>query len=279
MGPAAAKGKLRPTIVDGIFYPAQKGKLRSQVEALLTRSKTPEGRLYAVISPHAGYSYAGDVIASAFRAIAKRKVKTVVLLGPVHRDPLEGVFLPESEEFDTPLGSVSVDMEAVNALASAGGIFTTSEIPHLEEHCIEVQLPFIIHLFPEASIVPLLIGEMKLKTIQALSDALAAAFKRGAEDTVFIASANMASYMRGTDMQKESETMKGLILQRDWRGIAAAVEKGGLSSCGTAGVAALLNMGGDGLSVDLLAEADSRAVDGDRNRGVHYASFGLRKTD
>jgi AmmeMemoRadiSam system protein B len=279
MGPAAAKGKSRPTIVDGIFYPAQRAKLRAQVESLLSRSKTPEGRCFAVVSPHAGYSYAGDVIAAAFRAIQLRQVKTAVLIGPVHRDPLEGIFLPESEEFATPIGTLNVDMEAVHKLASFSGIFTQSDLPHLEEHCIEVQLPFIAHMFPEASIVPLLIGEAKLKTIQTLSEALRLTFQSADDYTVFIASANMASYMRGTDMQNESEAMKRLIAERDWRGIASAVEKGGISSCGTAGIAALLCMGGDGLKVELLAEADSRAVDGDRARGVHYASFGLDREE
>jgi AmmeMemoRadiSam system protein B len=279
MGTAAAKGKTRPTIVDGIFYPAQRAKLRTLVESLLSRSKTPEGRNFAVVSPHAGYSYAGDVIASAFRAIRLRPVKTAVLIGPVHRDPLEGVFLPESEEFSTPLGTLPVNMDVVRRLATIGSIFTESDVPHLEEHCIEVQLPFLMHMFPEASIVPLLIGEAKLKTIQALSDALRLTFENAEDYTVFIASANMASYMRGTDMQNESETMKRLIADRDWRGIASAVEKGGISSCGTAGIAALLCMGGDGLNVELLAEADSRAVDGDRARGVHYASFGFSKEE
>jgi AmmeMemoRadiSam system protein B len=276
MGPAAAKGKTRPPIVDGIFYPAQRAKLRSLVESLLSRSKTPEGSRFAVVSPHAGFAYAGDVIAAAFRAIQRRKIKTAVLIGPVHRDPQEGIFLPESEEFTTPMGALAVDTDAVRKLAQAG-IFSVNDLPHLEEHCIEVQLPFILHLFPGASIVPMLIGEVKLKTIQTLSEALKSTFKGVEDETVFIASANMASYMRGTDMQSEAEAMKKLILERDWKEIAAAVEKGGISSCGTAGIAALLCMGGSGLGVELLAEADSRATDGDRTRGVHYASFGLAK--
>jgi AmmeMemoRadiSam system protein B len=279
MGPAAAEGKTRPTIVDGIFYPAQRSRLRSQVETLLSRSKTPQGRCFGVVSPHAGYSYAGEVIASAFRSIQLREVKTAVLIGPVHRDPLEGIFLPESEEFSTPFGPLPVDVEAVRKLAAYDRSFVTSDVPHLEEHCIEVQLPFVAHLFPKALIVPLLIGETKMKTIQALSDALGSTFQNAALDTVFIVSANMASYMRGTDMEKESEIMKRLILERDWRGIASAVEKGGISSCGTAGIAALLCLGGESLRVELLLEADSRAVDGDQARGVHYASFGLTKED
>jgi AmmeMemoRadiSam system protein B len=200
-------------------------------------------------------------------------VKTAVLIGPVHRDPLEGIFLPESEEFTTPLGPLAVDMKAVKKLASHGSAFVTTDVPHLEEHCIEVQLPFITHLFPGASIVPLLIGEATLKTIQTLADALRSTFED--DGVVYVVSANMASYMRGTDMKNESETMKRLIMDRDWRGIAAAVEKGGISSCGTAGIAALFRLGGDHLRVELLKEADSQAVDGDRTRGVHYASYGI----
>jgi AmmeMemoRadiSam system protein B len=273
MGLTAAKGKIRPTIVDGIFYPAERGKLRALVKELLSRSPAPQAGCYGAVSPHAGYSYAGEVMASAFRSISLRKVKTAVLIGPVHRDPVRGIFLPESEQFATPLGPVDVDRDAVARLLEANPVFATSDVPHLEEHCLEVQLPFLAHLFPELSIVPLLIGEESLKTVEILSKALRLTFESARDYTVFIATANMASYMRGKGTQNESETLMRMVEERDWRGIASAGSDGGISSCGTAGIAALLSLGGIGTRVTRLAVSDSRAVDGDPHRAVHYASF------
>ncbi len=273
MGLTAAKGKIRPTIVDGIFYPAERGKLRDLVEGLLSRSPAPPADSFGVVSPHAGYSYAGEVMASAFRSISQRKVKTAVLIGPIHRDPVRGIFLPESEQFATPLGPLQVDKTAVKKLLEANPVFTASDVPHLEEHCLEVQLPFLAHLFPDLSIVPLLIGEESLKTVEILSRALRLTFESAGEYTVYIASANMASYMRGKGTQNESEKLMQLVESRDWRGIAAAASRGGISSCGTAGIATLLCLGGDETRVTRLAVSDSRAVDGDPHRAVHYASF------
>jgi hypothetical protein len=277
MGAVTAKGKVRPTIVDGIFYPAEAEKLREMVQGLLSRCLTPPGDGFGVVSPHAGYAYAGDVMAAAFRSMQLRPVKTAVIIGPVHRDPVRGMFLPESELFSTPLGPLSVDRDAVNRLLSADPAFTLSDVPHLEEHCLEVQLPFLAHLFPGVSIVPLLIGEAGMKIVEILSRALRSTFDASAESVAYVASANMASYMRGTDPTNESETIMTLIEHRDWRGIAAAVENGGISTCGAVGIAALLSLGGPGLEVTRLAEADSRGIDGDINRAVHYASFAMTR--
>jgi AmmeMemoRadiSam system protein B len=277
MGMTAAKGKTRPTIVDGIFYPAERGRLRSLVEDLLEGSAVPEGDCFGMVSPHAGYSYAGSVIAAAFRSISKRKVKTAVLIGPVHRDPAEAIFLPESELFSTPLGPLCVDTDAVKILRSRQPIFTVSDVPHLEEHCLEVQLPFLANLFPEVSIVPLLIGKASVRTIETLSNALRLTFESQADYTVYIVSANMASYMKGTDTASESEAIMGLIESKDWRGIALASGKSGISSCGAAGIAAVLSLGGAEVKIERLAEADSRGIDGDPKRAVHYAAFGIKR--
>jgi AmmeMemoRadiSam system protein B len=275
MGSQPARIKTRPTIVDGIFYPAERGKLRAMVEGLLSGSAVEPTESYAVISPHAGYAYAGEVIAAAFRSISHRKVKNAVLLGPVHRDPLQGVFLPESDVFSTPLGPVPVNRDAVSALLAADPAFTTSDVPHLEEHCLEVQLPFLVHLFPEASIVPMLIGRADLKTVEVVSKILRLTFETDADYTVYIASANMASYMRGTDTAKESETVMRMIEGRDWRGLAAAADSSDTSSCGTTGIAVVISMGGKGLEIRRLAQTDSRVKDGDAHRTVHYASYSL----
>jgi AmmeMemoRadiSam system protein B len=278
MGITAARGKLRPTIVEGLFYPAERGRLRESVEKLLSQSPTPSGRSAGVVSPHAGFTYAGAVMASAFRAISGRPLRTAVLIGPVHRDPTRAIFLPESEAFATPLGEMRVDTSAVERLLDTDPLFIASDLPHLEEHCLEVQLPFLAHLFPGALIVPLLVGEATLAVIQVLARALRLTFDSGADYTGFVATANMASYMKGTDTAGEAEAFIRLIEDRDWRGIAAA-EGGRTSSCGGAGVAALLCSWGEAARVERLATADSRRVDGDPSRAVHYASFGIAREE
>lgn len=277
MGSTAAHGKTRPTIVDGIFYPAERGQLRSLVDNLLEGSPVARGRCFACVSPHAGYSYAGSVMAAAFKSIAGRKVKTVVLLGPVHRDPGEAVFLPESDVFSTPLGPLPVDVDAIKDLRSRAPIFTVSDVPHLEEHCLEVQLPFLAALFPDASIIPILVGKAGTRTVEALAESLRLTFESRTDYTAYVISANMASYMKGTDTPRESEKIMDLIEKADWREIAAASGKTGVSSCGAACIAAGLLLAGGRVKAERLAQADSLGIDGDSKRTVHYAAFGLAR--
>ena len=99
MGVTPVKERLRPPIVDGLFYPAKREALGALVDQLIADSPVPRGASPAVISPHAGYEYAGPVMAAAYRAVAMRPVRLAVILGPVHRDAEDGVFLPESAAF------------------------------------------------------------------------------------------------------------------------------------------------------------------------------------
>jgi len=272
MGVTPLQARARPPLVDGLFYPAEREALARKVDGLLARSPTPEGRCFAVISPHAGYEYAGEVMASAFRAVSRRSVRTAVIIGPVHRDPGEGFFLPESDIFSTPLGDIPVDTDAVAALAGCGPEFRRDDIPHLEEHCIEVQLPFLARVFPGASIVPILAGRAGAA---ALARGLRLTFPGLPDSIVLVVSANAASYMTGRDADAENAALESLIEACDWRGIAGAAERKRISPCGAAGIAAVLSLAGDGCRTEFLARASSRGRDEDPSRVVHYAAIGI----
>ena len=277
MGDAPLRGKVRPTLVDGLFYPARGEALATLVDELLARSMTPEGSCFAVFSPHAGYEYAGEVMASAFRAAARRPVRTAVLIGPVHRDAEPGIFLPESQSFGTPLGDVEVDQEAVERLIACEGPFRRDDIPHLEEHCLEVQLPFVIRVFPGARIVPILVGTASSAGTLALARALRSTFDGSTDSTVYVVSANAASYMTGKDVEEEGAALEALISGMDWKGILSASERRRISACCPAGMAAILSLATRECRVRVLARATSAGRDEDPRRVVQYAAFGLER--
>jgi AmmeMemoRadiSam system protein B len=277
MGVTPLKASIRPPIVDGLFYPSKREALAALIDDLLSRSPVPRGSSMAVISPHAGYEYAGGVMAAAFSAIALRRVRTAVLIGPVHRDPELGIFLPESEMFSTPLGEISVDGDAAAALIAADPIFRRYDTPHLEEHCLEVQLPFLARIFPGAAIVPMLMGSTGMAAVAALVRSLQSVFAARAESTVFIVSANMASYMTGRDVEAENTAVEDLISRADWKGVMGASEKRRISTCGASVIAALISFVGDGCQARVLARSSSRGRDEDPTRIVHYAAVSLDK--
>jgi AmmeMemoRadiSam system protein B len=275
MDVSSVRARARPPIVDGLFYPAEKGPLTAMVEDLLARSPTAPGAAFAIVSPHAGYAYAGKVMASAYRALGLRPVRTAILIGPVHRDPVEGLFLPESRVFSTPLGDVPVDREAVETLLASDPLFSANDVPHLEEHCLEVQLPFLVHLFPHAAIVPILMGSQGAAAVNALTNALRLTFSDSRGSIAVVATANMASYMTGRDVESENGALEELIAGRDWRGILSARDNGKISACGAGAIATALSLAGEDCRVELLDRASSCGRDEEPDRAVHYAAVGV----
>ena len=275
MSAAPLKAATRPPLVDGLFYPARREALAAAVDHLLSSPDTPRSARFAVISPHAGLEHAGAVMGAAFRAVADRPARTAVVMGPVHRDAEQAFYLPESSVFATPLGPVQVDEQAVAALAASDARYRRNDIPHLEEHCLEVQLPFLVRLFPGLSIVPILVGAGGKSAAETLRRTLGQVFEARLKSTVLIVTANMASYMAGRDTDRERAVLEELLVQRDWRGILTAAEARRISSCGSTCIAAALLLAGEGCGVEVLARGRSQDADDDPGRTVHYAAVGI----
>lgn len=231
--------KIRASTVDGIFYPDTKEELHRLVSELLEQSDIPAGKAGFIVSPHAAYRYSGEIAAAAFRSCSARKVENVLLLGPVHREPVEGIILPESEMFQTPLGSVTVNHELLEELQACGTKFVFNDIPHLEEHCLEVQLPFIQALFPDALIVPVLIAGTSPQLVRMLSNALQLTFFKRFDTSLFVVSANI-SYGRRNDAGVDR--FLDLITAWDWEGILSLVQSKAINSCGATSLAAILSL-------------------------------------
>ncbi len=153
---------IRPPAVAGMFYPADPQQLAQYVRAALARAARDVPQLpevEAVVAPHAGYRYSGEIAAHAFAALAERgDVKRILLLGPAHTVPLRGIAAPAWDGFATPLGIVPVDARAREAIAHLPQV-VIDNVPHAREHALEVQLPFIQVLFPDAEVLPLVVGQ------------------------------------------------------------------------------------------------------------------------
>ncbi|HUV95418.1 MAG TPA: AmmeMemoRadiSam system protein B [Anaerolineae bacterium] len=145
--------------VAGMFYPAREKDCREQVEKCL-ESVPPierEGAVRGGVVPHAGWSYSGPTAGRVFAALsAEDPPETIVLFGAVHRWGVRGASMYGSGSWRTPLGDLSIDEElAQEVLRSAGGAILDNPDAHVGEHSIEVQLPFVAHLFPSARILPI----------------------------------------------------------------------------------------------------------------------------
>jgi AmmeMemoRadiSam system protein B len=274
---------LRAATVEGIFYPAEPAALGARVAALLAEASTglpqPGGPVYALITPHAALDYAGAVTAAAYCSVADRRPAVAVLLGPMHRDASNGVVLPESASFQTPLGNVPVDRQILEELQDAGEArswFRWDDIPHLEEHCLEVQLPFLKHLFPSVRIVPLLVGKPSLRLVEALAGRLWEVFSGRLAETLFVATANLGGGPTGRRSDACRQRLIQRVLRSDWRGITEQAARRRPCSCGVGPIAAILHLhrrrGGP---VTVLREGSSRDSGTDPRHAVHYAAIAL----
>ncbi len=284
---AAADKRVRASTIEGIFYPSEKELLAARVGELLAdtgarhgREESPvkRGAPYGIIVPHAAFDYSGHIAAAAFRAASGCSAGTVVLIGPVHREQTERIILPQSQVFQTPLGSVPVAEDLLAELAGRSPRFLVDDIPHLEEHCLEVQLPFVQHLFPGAAIVPILLGKATRMLVQTLADALWELFSSRLGSVLFVVSANMSSYLSQEQGRAELERILAWIEQAQWQALAEAAELGRISSCGAGCVAAILHLHGrlQG-AIEVLRQGSSLEIVKDPKKVVHYAAVVMKR--
>ena len=131
------------------------------VKNLLASAKTPDGPApKAIIAPHAGYDYSGPVAASAYARLqsARDTIKRVVLIGPAHYAEFSGLATSSADAFSTPLGSASVDKNAIAQLRLLPQVMVFDQA-HEPEHCLEVHLPFLQTVLDGFTLVPLLVGD------------------------------------------------------------------------------------------------------------------------
>ncbi len=269
--------QIRASIVDGIFYPSRRKELAALVNQLWEESDVPPGRAGGIISPHAAYQYSGGVAAAAFRAVSARRIETAVILGPIHRDPTNEIALPESASFQTPLGTVPVQQEIVEELLDCGTRFCRNDIPHLEEHCLEVQLPFLQFMFPRVEIVPILMGTPSLANVRLLAQSLKLVLAGVLPSTLVVVSANMSSYLQPVSSPDEIDLLLDLITRRDWQGVVEAAERGRISTCGSGCIATLLALSDLlGEEVQILQRRSSAEVAKREQTVVHYAAVALK---
>jgi AmmeMemoRadiSam system protein B len=255
--PGGSRG--RSPIGAGLFYPDNRTAIEEQMESFGLNNGMG-GNALAIISPHGAWGISGAIAGAAFRTAAGRTkgnfsetaVQTVVLLGGIHESGTTGLFLSESDYFETPIGKLPVDFELGLELASCSTSFVINDIPHLGEHSIEVQLPFVKYCFPGASIVPVLMrsnpGASRLALISGLAQALKLVFESRIASTLFVISTNVSIYGDKKHDDEEAalsgaEACVRMLTEKRTEDFLRAVNRGEINSCGSPSAAALLESG------------------------------------
>jgi AmmeMemoRadiSam system protein B len=257
----------RPPAVAGLFYPNDAGELREVVSGYLRQhsvaptTATPK----ALIVPHAGYIYSGGIAAAAYATVAslRQVVRRIVLIGPSHRVYLRGMAAPAASAFVTPLGEVAIDADLKASLLQRGDVIE-ADAPHAQEHCLEVQLPFLQMLFDEFTLLPLVIGSAAPEHVGAM---LAHAW--GDASTLVLVSSDLSHYHTYEQARHIDAVTAASILRRE-------PTLAGEQACGAVGINGLLHLAGERkLPVSEIARCNSGDTAGDRSRVVGYGAFAI----
>jgi AmmeMemoRadiSam system protein B len=244
----SAEEKVRSPMVGGMFYPEDETETRERITGFDLRRGTG-GRATAIIAPHGAWDISGKIAADAFSAAGGRfsagaeKGVRVVALGPVHDKHETGLFLSDSDLFETPLGALPVDRRLNDELAACDSLLELNDIPHLREHSLEVLLPFIKYCFPEASIVPILMGGSQPRLISTLAGALRQVLAERLEETLLVVSCNLSMNNDAEQARLQAEECVRLLLEKDSAQFGAGLRNGRLNPCGGALAASLLESG------------------------------------
>src|SRR5512139_860577 len=156
----ASKEVVREPAVAGAFYPGEQDALTAAVSGFMAKAEhRPEsGRLIALIAPHAGYQYSGQVAAASYRYISDRRVDTVILIGASHTASYLGAAVYPDGAWRTPLGIVRINEKVARSLLNDKASVVAGREAFAKEHSLEVQLPFLQRTLKEFTIVPILLG-------------------------------------------------------------------------------------------------------------------------
>ena len=191
---ALAQERIRKPAVAGYFYPKDKENLTKTVDDFISNVKHEQiaGKIFGIMSPHAGYDFSGQVAAYSYRHIKDTQYDTVILLGPSHRVYFKGASVGNWDAYATPLGKVKVNKEMVASLLSIGEPFHFVEQAHIREHSIETQIPFLQRVLKQFDIVPIVMGHASLANCKKISESLVKIVKK--RNVLFVASSDMSHY-------------------------------------------------------------------------------------
>jgi len=278
--------------VAGSWYPGNRAALVDLVDALFDKvgesgpTGAPDPTFDAVVAPHAGFIYSGQVAAHAIGPLRGRRVRRVIVIGPSHYAGFRGARLPDADAYATPLSDVPIEADVVAKLRDDPS-FEVDRRPFSREHSLESELPFLQRaLEPGWAVVPVLVGP---SSGPADLDGIARALRPWADDGAFVVvSSDFTHYGRGfgylpftLDVEQGLERLDrgaiDMIVAGDAAGFEGYCDETGATICGRLAIGVLLRLWPEGVRARLLAYATAGRMTGDWSHSVSYAAIGATR--
>ena len=256
--------KNKPSAVAGTFYPESEKELSSLIENFAQNNrKQYEYSSRAIIVPHAGYFYSGQLASEGFQYLNK-KSENIFIIAPAHYVWIEGIAVSSFDNWQTPLGEIEVNQKINGVLINEFGAKINDNA--LEpEHSIEVQVPFVQKLFPDAKIIPILVGDTSYEQITKI----VSHFWRDKNNS-FIISSDLSHFYKDEDAKNIDKTTADRIETNNLN------EFNHQQACGLIGIMGLMEFAKEKeFSLIRINLQNSSAVSGDKSKVVGYGSWML----
>ncbi len=208
----APEADVREPAVAGAFYPDSASKLKLDIEKFMEEALPARTRdVVAIIAPHAGYVYSGKICADAFGQVKDKQYDVIVILGTNHTTRgFEKISVHPGTGFRTPLGIAPIEREIVSEILAADpDDCVLDKSVHAREHSVEVIVPFVQVVFPEAKIVPVVVGSPDVAMCTRFGQALAKVVKN--RRALIIASSDLSHYPAAEDaVVVDRKTLKAI---------------------------------------------------------------------
>ncbi len=271
MLPGESEMYIRQTAYNGTFYPSDKAKLAAEIDDYLENAssviKHPTAK--GIIVPHAGYVYSGQIAAYSYMSSSDCKPSKIIVLAPSHRYSFEkGSVIPDGL-YRTPLGDVKIDVSAADL--SQKSSMTFLKAAHDSEHSIEVQVPFLQTVFPNADLIPVLIGSQDPSICTSIASDIASMYEDEKQKPLVVISTDLSHFHRYDEAVQIDNTTMEIITEFNEDTLYHSVQNGS-EACGFAaiytGFKLLKKFGAK--TCEKLMYKNSGDASGEKNRVVGY---------
>jgi len=267
---------IRHPVVAGQFYPGSPSSLEAQIQGFIDEW-APKEEVLGLVSPHAGYMYSGPVAGAVISRI--RFKDTFVIMGPNHTGLGRPFSIMTEGTWETPLGEVEIDSELGKKILESAPSLKQDHVAHLEEHSIEVQIPFLQYFKRDIKIVPIVLAPSTGTTYKEIGKGIAKAIKDSGKEAVIMASSDMTHYEPQESANRKDNQAIEAILELDEDELLRRIEEFRITMCGYAPTVALISACKElGASkAELVSYQTSGDVTGDYRSVVGYAGIIIKR--
>ena len=254
---------VRQPAMANAFYSGDAVKLKKQISFFLQHSNNTDYKSRAVIVPHAGYVYSGQLACESINQLDKN-VKNIFIFAPSHNAYFDGIAISSFDEWKTPIGNIGLNKTITEELIKNYGT-NYNDNAHSLEHSIEVQIPFIQCIFDNVKIIPILISN---QTSDLITNIIQNYWQN--RENAFIISSDLSHYLTDKNAKKLDNITAQMIEEVNFNGISHD------QACGITGIIGLAHFSkNNSYSLIRLNMTNSGSITEDKSSVVGYGTWFL----